>query len=85
MRPAEIISNIIGGVAVALLGFLCHFVYRTYRKFDRFMTEHLWLLATTLWTRDKVMEIMSLLGIPITDGPPATLMKGKHTNDPGNV
>ncbi len=80
MRPTELVSNIIGAVAVGLLGFICHVLIRAYKKFDQFMTEHVWLLATTLWTRDKVVEVMSTLGIEIGNPPPGKLRKEKHSD-----
>jgi len=78
VKPGEILSNVLGAVAVGLLGFICHVILRAYRKFDQFMAEHMWLLATTLWTRDKVMEIMGMLGIEVQIPPPANMPKGKH-------
>jgi len=78
MRPSEILGNVLAAIAVAMLGFICHVIIRAYRKFDRFMLEHVWLIATTLWTRQKVIEVMAALGIDYPDPPPADLKKGRH-------
>ena len=43
--------------------------------FRRFMQEHLWLLATTMWTRDKVLIIMKRLDLPVDNPPPNDLPK----------
>lgn len=72
MTP-QILSNIIGGVAVILLGLIGRGLLGLRNDVRRFMREHLWLLATTLWTRDKVMQIMTKLDLPVTDPPPEDL------------
>lgn len=41
------------------------------------MAEHVWLIATTLWTRDKITVIMGELGLTIGNPPPDDL-KGRH-------
>jgi hypothetical protein len=78
VNASEIVSSIIGAVAVALLSFILSTLRRLFNKFDRFMAEHMWLIATTLWTRDKVMEMMQSLGMPMTSDPPANMEEGKH-------
>lgn len=70
----QIFANVIGGVATVLLGGIATLLWRGYRKLNRFMAEHLWLIATTMWTRDKVMVMMHQMGMPI-DNPPPTLPK----------
>ena len=76
MSTGQIISNSIGGVAVLLLAAIGHGLLGIRRDFRRFMAEHTWLLATTLWTRDKVVKIMEHLGMPIGDDPPDDLTHG---------
>lgn len=76
----EILSTLVGAVAVALLAAIARQVRRGFREirrvsrnFDRFMLEHTWLLATSLWTRDKVLVVMRQLDIPVEQPPPADL------------
>lgn len=73
---AEILSSVIGAIAVFLLGVIARSVHSATREFRRFMQEHLWLLATSLWTRDKVILIMKQLSMPIDNPPPDDLPKG---------
>lgn len=68
-----LLPNILGGVAVLLLAFIGKALIGVRRDFHKFMAEHTWLLATTLWTRDKVMVIMARLDMPMTDSPPHDL------------
>ena len=70
---SEVVANIIGGVAVALLTTIATILFRTFRLFRRFMAEHIWLITTTLWTRDKVIRVMHHMNLPIEDVPPADL------------
>lgn len=73
MDTGQIVSSVIGGVAVLLLGAIGRGLLGMRNDFRRFMQEHLWLLATTMWTRDKVMLIMKRLDIEIEDPPPHDL------------
>ena len=68
-----IVNSIIGGVAVVLLAAIGKGLLGMRKDFRRFMYEHAWLLATTLWTRDKVIHIMQEMGMPILEPPPANL------------
>lgn len=69
----QIIQSIIGGVAVLLLAGIGRMFMGVRSDLRRFMQEHTWLLATTLWTRDKVTQIMVKLDMPMTDDPPDVL------------
>ncbi len=73
MNAGEIISSVISGVAVLLLGAIARGLVGMRKDFRRFMAEHVWLITTTLWTRDKVMHIMRDLGMPAEQPPPADL------------
>ena len=73
MNAGEIISSVISGVAVLLLGAIARGLVGMRKDFRRFMAEHVWLITTTLWTRDKVVRIMSGLGMPAEQPPPADL------------
>ena len=73
MNPGEIISSVISGVAVLLLAGIARGLIGVRKDFRRFMTEHLWLLATTLWTRDKVLQIMHKLDLDSGPPPPGDL------------
>lgn len=70
----QIISSVISGVAVLILAWIARGLLGLRNDFHRFMGEHVWLIATTLWTRDKVQRIMTELGLdsgdPPPDGPP---------------
>lgn len=69
----QIANSIIGGVAVLLLAAIGKGLLGVRKDFRRFMYEHAWLLATTLWTRDKVIRIMEEMGMPILELPPIDL------------
>jgi hypothetical protein len=75
VNSGQIVSSIISGAAVLLLAGIARGLLGTRRDFRRFMAEHTWLLATTLWTRDKVIQIMERMDMPLdTDGmPPSEL------------
>ena len=75
MNTGQIVSSIIGGVAVLLLGGIGRMLIGIRTDFRRFMQEHLWLLATTMWTRDKVLIIMKRLDLPVDNPPPNDLPK----------
>lgn len=75
MNTGQIVSSIIGGVAVLLLGAIGRMMLGVRNDFRRFMQEHLWLLATTMWTRDKVIQIMNRLDMPLGNPPPSDLTK----------
>lgn len=73
MSVGNIISSVISGVAVLLLAAIAKAVMSIRGDFKRFMLEHTWLLATTLWTRDKVLNIMEQMKMPVDNPPPADL------------
>ena len=73
MRAAEVISSVISGVAVLLLAGIARGLVGVRNDFRRFMAEHVWLITTTLWTRDKVLRIMQELGLPVDRPPPGDL------------
>lgn len=73
MRVSEIISSVVSGAALLLLAAITRALVGVRRDFRRFMTEHLWLLATTMWTRDKVIKMLQLLGMEDASNPPADL------------
>ena len=75
MNTGQIVSSVIGAVAVALLAAIGRGLVGIRKDVRRFMQEHLWLLATTLWTRDKVVLIMKRLDMPVQDPPPNDLPK----------
>ena len=77
MNAGEIISSVIGAIAVGLLTFIARAIKNIGGDFRRFMQEHMWLLATTLWTRDKVVRIMTELNLPMDQPPPNDLPKEK--------
>lgn len=77
MNAGEIVSSIISGVAVLLLAGIARTIRHVTKDFKRFMAEHMWLIATTMWTRDKVIRIMSDLGMPLDNPPPDTLRGDK--------
>jgi hypothetical protein len=70
MNSGQIVSSVISGAAVLLLAGITRGLLGTRRDFRRFMAEHTWLLATTLWTRDKVIQIMEQMNMPLDDGVP---------------
>ena len=69
----QLVNSVIGGVAVVLLAAIGRGLLGMRKDFRRFMYEHTWLLATTLWTRDKVIHIMQEMGMPVLDPPPTDL------------
>ena len=69
----EIVPSVLSAMSVALLALIGKGFLTLTRDFRRFMTEHLWLLATTLWTRDKVMQVMARLDMPADPPPPDDL------------
>jgi hypothetical protein len=73
VNPGEVLSAIISGVAVLLLAWIARSVHEFSRDLRRFMAEHAWLIATTLWTRDKVLKIMETMGMPLDGDPPDDL------------
>lgn len=73
MNVAVTFDAIVSGVTVIFLAWIGRGVMGMRRDFRRFMTEHSWLLATTLWTRDKVLRIMAQLDMPTEDPPPNEL------------
>lgn len=81
MNAGEVISSIISGSAVLLLAGITRGLMGVRKDFHKFMAEHVWLIATTLWTRDKITVIMRDLGMPLGNPPPDDL-KGKHRHDP---
>lgn len=78
----QIVQSIIGGTAVLLLAGIGKMLLGVRKDVRRFMQEHTWLLATSLWTRDKVMQIMVKLEMPITDDPPDKLPWHGEDNGP---
>lgn len=73
MRAGEIVSSVISSVAVLLLAAIARGLLGVRNDMRRFMLEHTWLLATTLWTRDKVMHIMRTMDLELDQPPPADL------------
>lgn len=73
MSAPEIISSIISGVSVVILAGIARGLLGIRAEFRRFMAEHLWLLATTTWTRDRVLRMMAELGMPVDVPPPNNL------------
>lgn len=77
MKASDIITSIISGTAVLLLAGIAKAMLGVRNDFRKFMGEHMWLIATTMWTRDKVINIMRDLGMPLGNPPPDDL-KGKQ-------
>lgn len=77
MNPGEIISSVISGLAVLLLAGIARGLLGVRADFRRFMAEHVWLISTTLWTRDKVVRIMQELKLPMDQPPPSDLPKDR--------
>ncbi len=75
MNAAEIISSIVSGISVLILGWIGRGLIGMRKDFRRFMAEHMWLLATSMWTRDKVLRVMADLDMPVDHPPPADLPK----------
>lgn len=65
----SILSAVFGAVASALLAGILHTLVRLRRTGERFMTEHLWLLAMAQWSQQTIAEIARQLGI-MTNPPP---------------
>lgn len=80
MNGGEVITSVISGSAVLLLAALTRGLFGIRKDFRKFMAEHVWLIATTLWTRDKITVIMRELGMPVGNPPPDDL-KGRHRLD----
>jgi len=78
---AQIVSSVIGAIATAILAVIGRSIVGLRRDTRRFMGEHMWLLATTLWTRDNVTKVMDQLGMPVTSDPPENL---PHRNKEGH-
>lgn len=73
MGAGEIVSSVISSVAVLLLAGIARGLLGVRADMRRFMLEHTWLLATTLWTRDKVMQIMRTMDLELDRPPPDDL------------
>ena len=73
MKTAEIINSVIGGMAVLLLAAIGRGLLGMRKDFRRFMAEHVWLLATSLWNRDKIRQVMAKLDMPLEDDAPEDL------------
>jgi hypothetical protein len=76
MNAGEIISSLISGIGVLILAAIGRAVLGLRGDFHRFMAEHVWLISTTLWTRDKVVRIMQRLDMPMDNPPPTNLPEG---------
>lgn len=70
---AAVAAAVASTFATIILGAIARRLRALSQSFERFMGEHSWLLATTLWTRDKTIRIMDSLGMPIEQPPPADL------------
>lgn len=73
MNAGEIITSIISGSSVLILAAIARGLLGMRKDFRRFMQEHLWLLATSMWTKDKVIHIMQELDMPVGNPPPNNL------------
>jgi hypothetical protein len=73
MNTGETISAVISSAAVLLMTAIARALIGIRHDLSRYMAEHMWLLATTLWTRDKVQRIMRSMDMAIEDPPPADL------------
>lgn len=78
MNSGEIVSSIISGISVLILAGIGKAVLGLRGDFHRFMAEHVWLISTSLWTRDKVLRIMDNLGMPVDQPPPNNLPPRKE-------
>ena len=78
---AQTVSAVISGVSVIVLAAIGRGLLGMRRDVRQFMAEHMWLLATTLWTRDNVRQIMQALGMPETTPPPDNL-RARHRDRP---
>lgn len=70
---AQTVSAIISGASVVILTAIGRMLLGMRKDFRRFMAEHAWLIATTLWTRDKVVRIMDQMQMPMDTPPPNDL------------
>jgi len=70
---AQIVSSVIGAIATAILAVIGKAVLGLRADTRRFMAEHMWLLATTLWARDNVTRIMGHLDMPVESEPPENM------------
>jgi hypothetical protein len=70
---AQTVSAIISGASVVILTAIGRMLLGMRKDFRRFMAEHAWLIATTLWTRDKVVRIMDQMNMPMDTPPPNDL------------
>jgi hypothetical protein len=77
---AEIVNSVVSGIAVLLLASIARAMVGVRKDFRRFMAEHAWLLATSLWTRDKVLKVMQHLGMPVDEPPPNELPRRLRAN-----
>ncbi len=73
MSVGEVMSSVISGVSVLLLAWIARSIIGVRKDARRYLAEHTWLLATTLWTRDKVLQIMDHMDMPVNGEPPADL------------
>lgn len=73
MNAGEIVSAIISSLAVVLLTAIARAMLGLRNDLRRYMTEHVWLLATTLWTRDRVIRIMRVMDLEVAEPPPNDL------------
>ena len=73
MNAAVTFDAIVSGITVLFLAWIGRGFMGIRRDFRQFMREHSWLIATTLWNRDKVRKIMARLDMPIDDSPPDDL------------
>lgn len=75
----QILSSVLSAIAVTVLLAIGRYIRLLSKNFDRFMGEHLWLLASTMWNRDKVLRIMNELGMGLDDPPPEPLSERKKS------
>jgi hypothetical protein len=73
VNAGEIVSAVISSLSVLLLTAITRAMIGFRNDLRRFMTEHMWLISTTLWTRDKVMHIMSVMDLESDRPPPDDL------------
>jgi hypothetical protein len=77
MNTGELVTSLISGVMVLLLAWIARRLGRIGGDFHKFMAEHIWLISTSLWTRDKVVKIMASLNMPMDNPPPSDLPERK--------
>ena len=73
MNTGEIVSSVISSVAVVMLAGITRALSGARADLRRFMLEHTWLLATTVWSRDMVVQIMRSMELEPPSPPPADL------------